>query len=315
MDSSNLPAQAAGVLFESVRPLDTGYYQADRVPRWPLLDFSAQAALVYVAAGAGEWTVGKWKFPVRSGDLLGVPCGSGAEAKLEPRPPLAFYYVLFDAGGLPPRTLTWPWKLGVDPEPTGEQAPCASAGFRPEVALLFRQLQQELRRKHPASRIAARANLALLGVTFGRMLAAQARRASGEKVHTSGWYSKAMPESFVQTMDFLENNLEKKFTLGDLARVASYSERRVVQLFRKFLGVSPMAFVRERRIREAQKLLAQGGFSIKEIAARLNFSDAQHFSRVFREVTGITPTDFAAGIQPVHQHETGTYLRTTNKSS
>ena len=294
------------MLFETARLLDAGFYQAERAQRWPLLDFAAQAALVYVAGGAGEWTCGSWKFPVRAGDLIGVPAGASLEAKLEARPPLSFYYVLFDADGAGADALRWPWSMGVDfgAADAAGLAPVASVGFRPEIALLFRQMQQELRRRHPASRIAARAHLALLGVTFGRQLAAQTRREAGERVRSSGYYGKALPEPLVQAVDYLEGNLERKFSLSDLARVARYSERRVVQLFRKFLGVSPMAFVRERRVREAQKLLSQGGLSVKEIAARLNFADAQHFSRVFREVTGITPTEFATGVQPLKQRDT-----------
>ena len=73
------------------------------------------------------------------------------------------------------------------------------------------------------------------------------------------------------------------------------------------LGVSPMAFVCQRRIREAERLLAQGHLSMKEVAARLNFADPQHFSRVFKRVTGISPSEYAGGAAPLRARESGQY--------
>ena len=68
-----------------------------------------------------------------------------------------------------------------------------------------------------------------------------------------------------------------------------------------------MAYVRERRIREAQRLLGKGGLSVKEVSGRLNFSDPQHFSRVFRQETGISPSEYASGAVPPRQRESGMY--------
>ena len=67
-----------------------------------------------------------------------------------------------------------------------------------------------------------------------------------------------------------------------------------------------MDYVRERRIFEAQKLLVQG-VAIKAVANRLNFADGHHFSRVFRQKTGISPSEYVAGKAPLRQRFVGEF--------
>jgi len=290
------------VLFESVRPVAAGYFQSDLALRRPPRDPARQAVLLYVSSGEGVWTVGPWTFPVKRGDLLAIPPGMEAKAALKPPAPLAYFYAYFEplpeAGAA---HLDWPWDLGLDlSTQAAGPLPRASGTFRAEIATLFRQLQDELRRRGPAARLAARSHLSLLGVTFVRMLVAHKAVPEGERsgrraMHASGRLARPLPEAIAKAVDYVHAHLDRELSLGELARVAHYSERRFVQIFRRAVGLSPMAFVRNRRVREAQKLLARHTLSVKEIAGRLNFADAQHFSRVFRQVTGVSPTQYAAG--------------------
>jgi AraC-like DNA-binding protein len=50
--------------------------------------------------------------------------------------------------------------------------------------------------------------------------------------------------------------------------------------------------VRWLRISQARRLLAERNATVKSVARRLGFSSPFYFSRVFREVTGITPIDY-----------------------
>jgi transcriptional regulator GlxA family with amidase domain len=74
-----------------------------------------------------------------------------------------------------------------------------------------------------------------------------------------------------------------------LARVLSVSESHLYAVFRRQIGLSPSAFVKQRRIEAACAMLETTSHSVKEIAAQTGFANPYHFSREFRRIHGIPP--------------------------
>jgi AraC family transcriptional regulator len=66
----------------------------------------------------------------------------------------------------------------------------------------------------------------------------------------------------------------------------------LARTFRAHYRSSIGAYARRLRIERAAHELAQGEASIAEISFRSGFFDQSHFSRVFRELTGLTPAAF-----------------------
>ena len=69
---------------------------------------------------------------------------------------------------------------------------------------------------------------------------------------------------------------------------------RAVQLAFARTGTTPTAFLRERRLKRAAKLLAQGS-RVTDAAFDAGFTDLSSFGRAFREHHGVTPTAWRAG--------------------
>ena len=298
------------MLFETTEALTAGYFQCDLSTQRPPRDIERHAGLIYVTSGQGVWTVGPWRFPVRRGDLFAIPAGVKASANLNPARPLGYYYCYFGVNETTaPRALTWPWQLGDGTLAAAE--PCASGDFRPELAANFRAIQYELGRNTRDAALAARAHLAILGVSFARMLALKLTQGVTLPGHSAANipYGKGLPESVACVVDYVLSHLAKDLSVAELAGVARCSERRLVDIFRNAVGTSPMAYVRERRVFEAQKLLVQG-LAVKDVANRLNFADSHHFSRVFRQKTGISPSEYAAGKAPLRQRFVGEFSST-----
>jgi AraC-like DNA-binding protein len=81
----------------------------------------------------------------------------------------------------------------------------------------------------------------------------------------------------------------------DLARVAQelpMSPAHLSRILNQQVGVSFRQLLRHTRIEEAKRMLASQQYSVKEIAARVGFSDSHYFSRSFKELTGLSASEY-----------------------
>lgn len=105
---------------------------------------------------------------------------------------------------------------------------------------------------------------------------------------------------FDQLVGFVSDHLHAPIGADDLADAADLSASQCRRLLLQWTGLSPMAFVRRARVDRARRLLADPHtrLSIKQIAYRCGFRDPYHFSRVFRRVDGLSPTQFRQAARP-----------------
>ncbi len=96
-------------------------------------------------------------------------------------------------------------------------------------------------------------------------------------------------------IDYIEARLEHVITLQELAGVAGLSEFHLQRMFRQSCGVSPYGFILNRRIDRARRMLADGD-PIAEIASACGFSSQSHMTRMFKAVTGTTPSAYRRSV-------------------
>lgn len=92
--------------------------------------------------------------------------------------------------------------------------------------------------------------------------------------------------------NYIDCNLNQRLTLQNTAAVFSISSNYLSQLFKKHTEIGFNEYIAQRKIEEAKKLLKQGDLKIYEIADRLGFENAFYFSRVFKKVAGVSPSEF-----------------------
>ena len=93
------------------------------------------------------------------------------------------------------------------------------------------------------------------------------------------------------------NYLDENFRNQDLSqtKVADYFQISVYTLSRLFknqFGIGFTEYVNGKRLEYAKELLLTTTLSVKEIGSMVGISDSNYFSRIFRQYTGITPTEF-----------------------
>jgi len=85
---------------------------------------------------------------------------------------------------------------------------------------------------------------------------------------------------------------EGPVTVAEMARVAGMSRSKFADQFREVLGTPPHAYATALRIWMAEAGLAGSTASAVSISESLGFSSPQHFSRVFKAATGLTPQEY-----------------------
>jgi AraC-like DNA-binding protein len=91
---------------------------------------------------------------------------------------------------------------------------------------------------------------------------------------------------------YVEQDLAADLSVDRLARVAGLSRAHFVRLFRSSLGVPPSAYVWQRRIGQAERLLLATDATIEAIAHGCGFADGNYFAKAFRRANGTTPSEF-----------------------
>jgi len=94
-------------------------------------------------------------------------------------------------------------------------------------------------------------------------------------------------------------NLHRPLNVSDLAEALDVSREHLTRLFRERTHQTPYRFIRREKMLLACRLLKDTSLTQKQIASRLGFGAAAHFSRTFRQVMRITPGRFrAVGVIP-----------------
>ena len=89
-----------------------------------------------------------------------------------------------------------------------------------------------------------------------------------------------------------ENEYHKPLTLAMLAKQQNLSISSLSHRFRAATGVSVMEYLQSCRMANAKQMLAETECSIGEIVEKCGFSDNSNFSRTFRKLTNMSPSDF-----------------------
>ncbi|MCP1344069.1 MULTISPECIES: AraC family transcriptional regulator [unclassified Halomonas] len=83
--------------------------------------------------------------------------------------------------------------------------------------------------------------------------------------------------------------LERPWRVGEMAARCHLAEAAFARQFRALVGQAPHAWLTERRLERACRLMAEPQASLTEIAVACGFADAAHFSRTFRAQHGLSP--------------------------
>ena len=100
------------------------------------------------------------------------------------------------------------------------------------------------------------------------------------------------PRRISSAIEHINEHYTEQISISDLAELSFISEPHLFRIFKKELGVSPIEYKNELRIKRAEALLSDPECSIGEIALLLGFENACYFSRIFKKFRGISPKKY-----------------------
>ncbi|HTO21403.1 MAG TPA: AraC family transcriptional regulator, partial [Spirochaetia bacterium] len=113
----------------------------------------------------------------------------------------------------------------------------------------------------------------------------------GEGEHDGG-----APLLHAAILRFVEQNCAEPLTLQSVCDRFRVSQTYVSRLFRRFEGVSFVEYLTRFRVQLAKRLISDHpGMPLKDVAAYAGYHDPFYFSRVFKSLTGVPPSEWKPG--------------------
>lgn len=265
-------AARAHPLLRGLLPTDIGYFPVAKGHLRRRAEGVDQAILIYCAKGAGWCEMRGTRHEIAAGSLLVIPRGEPHAYGAAPRNPwtISWFHAVGDE--ITPMLV----ELGISVE-----NPVVPLADDPQWLALFEEALGAL--EH--------------GYTTAHLL--HASRALGHLLSLTIWrrrqHVRSAPDprqKVMQCIEYMKQHLDQPLRLGQLAAMANMSPSHFKALFKQHVGYACIDYFIRLRIHHACQLLDTTELSAKAIATQVGYADPLWFSKAFRGVTGMPPSDY-----------------------
>lgn len=108
---------------------------------------------------------------------------------------------------------------------------------------------------------------------------------------------KADGELFSQIQEYMESHICETLTIEQLCRSNSVGRSQLQKLFRTRSGYGAIEYFSRMKVDLAKQMIRENHYNFTQIADALGFSSIHYFSRQFKRITGMTPSEYASSIK------------------
>jgi AraC family transcriptional regulator, activator of mtrCDE len=268
---------------------------------WRLrLEALDRVTLHFVLRGEGTLRVGAARYPLDAHTLAVVPPGRGHAFERGTRPEHETTGTM-DAAGEPPRLLAGPgggselvvlcgrvqvtYGQGLGLFDQLQEPIVMDFSTSQEMQALFAKLTEEQADRAPGSAVMTTALMyECLVLVF--------RRLCGEPDCPLPWLRVLEDPRMSRVLEVILAHPEHSHSLESLAEAARMSRSAFAEEFAASFDRTPMAYLRDVRLRKAAALLRGSTLTVDAVAKRIGFASRSHFSRAFQERFGEPPASF-----------------------
>ncbi len=236
---------------------------------------TAQHILIGCVSGHGECRIGGGDWRVGPGDLLFLPPGEAHRYFAKPSSPWTIFWVHFR--GL--RAADHLAVLGVSAD-----QPKLAVNSPAVLTEAFEDIFRHTTHGYSEGAMVA------MSTAFARLLGLV-------RVHprVRGTRGSGAGDRLLAVLGMMRDQLERPWTLEELAASASLSVPHFTQRCRAQTGLPPMALLIRLRLQRAMDLLQQGSHNVAEAGRAVGYEDPFYFSRLFRKHMGMPPSSCRNG--------------------
>jgi AraC-like DNA-binding protein len=122
-------------------------------------------------------------------------------------------------------------------------------------------------------------------------------KTNGKKNHSENGEEAERARRIARSIEYMLENLDQPLSVAKLAAKANISESHYFAMFKRCTGGAPIDYFIRLRMQKACRLLGGTSMSVKEVAAILGYDDPFYFSRVFKLVHRIAPSQYRVTIE------------------
>jgi len=238
---------------------------------------SKQAIFVYCVGGGGWLDLGQKRTPVRAGELLVLRPGTPHAYAADPKDPWTIHW--FHVTG----SYVSDFLQELD---VGEMASVVYLGQDPALVALFQEVLSVVEQGYSSTQLLQASH------SLGHLLSLFVAK------RREFWrYEPDAVQAVAATMEFMKNHLHQALNVRTLAAQANLSPSHYSALFKRQTGYAPIDYFTRLRMHRACQLLESSQHSIKAIAAMFGYEDPMYFSRVFKQVNEISPSEYRRTMQ------------------
>jgi len=125
-----------------------------------------------------------------------------------------------------------------------------------------------------------------------RELIIRVLQANSKKIYRDETLTMVTDNRLAFVIDYIRNNIRERLSIKLLSNKAYMSESHFYRVFRTELGVSPIDFINNERIKLAASLLQNPTKSIKDVFMESGFESRSYFNRLFKRTNQLTPQEY-----------------------
>ena len=233
--------------------------------------------MIFVCEGNGHIVIGGNRYPIKKGMLFYIP--PGVQQTIELRAQIPEHYMTVHFSGS--RMVLNPdgkWKHGEDIQTLHQPSARKITDYAP-LEELFEKLLDTWNDKGPSYEFVAATLLRQLLIWVSQNNKRQSK-------------NHAISLKIDRMIEYMRRNINRKVTLEELSGIAGLSTFYLSRAFKEATGYPIITYFNKMKIDKAKELLVEGNKKVKEVAYELGYTNEFYFSRIFKRIEGLRPTEF-----------------------
>jgi AraC-like DNA-binding protein len=234
-------------------------------------------SLWLIVRGRGTFILDGTSHTAEPGKLFIVSPGMVIERFTDPSDPLEFYFIRFSYAFVFEENEMWSFR-----ESNADSFPLQGIHTLqnpPPIINAFDQMNQLMKRRGQV--VLMRRRILFMDILIHIISDFRAQMAAGNTTM-----------SIEKTIEYMVNHYYENLTLEELAKMAGLSSSHYSRLFKQYTNYSPIQYLMHLRMDRAKELLILSDYRLKAIAQSVGYDDELYFSRMFKKVVGISPSEY-----------------------